>query len=395
MRTNDSFDCIVVGGGLVGLSATLALEQAGFRVALVDRATQAQAKARVGGDWDSRIYAISPGNMDWCRSLGIEKHLDEARIQPVSAMQVYGDTHGQLHFKQTEGLASVHAPDVSYILENDNLMLALQKTLLERSCPRFYATPSSLTVSPEQACLTLTTGERLSAKLVLGADGAQSWLRQWMGVASQYHDYQQVGVVANFSISGAHDNTATQWFLGESILACLPLPSCHISMVWSVPSQQVEELMSLPLESLSQRVSETSQHRYGTLSCVTPPQAFPLKRVTLDNTVANRVALLGDAAHIVHPLAGQGVNLGFRDVAGLLKHLTARKAFEDIGDLMLLRRYARERKADVMAMMQVTHGLKYLFEHPSKSAAFVRNAGLTLLDRVPIIKKRLVKQATL
>ena len=395
MSANHDFDVIILGAGLVGMSAALAFEQSGYRVALMDPQALTTEHNDNLAQWDSRIYAISPGNMDWLISLGIEPYLDVTRIAPVEKMCVYGDETGSLAFAPTNDMARISTSFVNYILESRQLLLALTKRFVELSIPFYCARPTDVEVGKSSATLILQDGQVLTAKLLVGADGANSWLRQPIGVNAKTHDYHQMGVVANFRISGDHHQTATQWFTGEAILACLPLPDQHLSIVWSVEPEYAQTLLALSQEALCERLSEATQNQYGELKLVTPPNAFPLKRVILNTTIAARMVLVGDAAHVVHPLAGQGVNLGFRDVVSLLNEIKQAKRYEDIGDYLLLRRYERERKTDVMSMMAVTHGLKYLFQHPATPMKWVRNTGLSLVDKLPILKNQLIKQATL
>ena len=202
-----------------------------------------------------------------------------------------------------------------------------------------------------------------------------------------------MGAVANFETIKPHQHVARQWFREDGVLAWLPLAGNRISMVWSTGKAHAQELLDLSPEKLSGCVAEAGQHVLGELRLITPAAAFPLSRQRVDTLIKPRLVLIGDAAHVIHPLAGQGVNLGFRDAETLAKILLQCNAYQDIGDVMLLRRYERSRKADMMAMQHVTDGLQKLFGSSRPLLKKMRNWGLRLTDSQLTFKKRLVAQA--
>jgi ubiquinone biosynthesis UbiH/UbiF/VisC/COQ6 family hydroxylase len=243
------------------------------------------------------------------------------------------------------------------------------------------------------ATLILASGERLGASLVVGADGAQSWVRRAAGLTARASSYHQLGVVANLGTAKPHDGTAFQWFRADGVLAYLPLPGNRISIVWSTSEPHGRELLGLAPEAFCLRLAEAGQGVLGELTLITPPQAFPLQSLAAESMIGPRVALVGDAAHVVHPLAGQGVNLGFGDARVLAGTLTEREPFRDCGDRVLARRYERSRAEAVFAMRTVTDGLAKLFGLPGLPAARMRNAGLNLTDRLAPVKNLLVRHA--
>jgi ubiquinone biosynthesis UbiH/UbiF/VisC/COQ6 family hydroxylase len=218
-------------------------------------------------------------------------------------------------------------------------------------------------------------------------------VRSAAGLDARVHDYGQLGVVANFACERDHGGTAFQWFRGDGVLAFLPLPGARMSMVWSTPEANARELMALAPEALEARAAAAGEARLGRLRLLAPAQGFPLRRVDAEALVAPRVALAGDAAHVVHPLAGQGVNLGFGDAQALADVLVARESFRDCGDLALLRRYARARAEAILAMRAVTDGLVRLFGASGSVPDALRNRGLSLTDRIPVLKNLLVRHA--
>jgi ubiquinone biosynthesis UbiH/UbiF/VisC/COQ6 family hydroxylase len=245
----------------------------------------------------------------------------------------------------------------------------------------------------ECARIFLDQGDELQASLVVGADGADSWVRERAGVNTTAYDYRQTGVVANFAAERPHAATAFQWFRPDGVLALLPLPGDRMSMVWSAPDVFARELLAMSPRQLCDTVESASAAVAGRLELITGAAGFRLRRQRVDRLVEPRLALIGDAAHNVHPLAGQGVNLGLRDARELASVLRERGAQSDCGDYGLLRRYERARKEDILALEAITDGLEKLFSAPAVWMARLRNLGLTLVDLQPPLKTALVRRA--
>lgn len=381
-------DAIVVGAGLVGAAAALALGSAGLEVTVVEAAPPPPVPA----GWDSRIYAISPGSRALLQSLGVWDQLDAARIEPVLGMEVHGDRPGaRIAF---DALAS-GAPELAHIVEGGALARALWRQL-EASDPvelRVGSRPQALSIDAAVATLQLDDGSVLRAPLIIGADGAESWVRQAAGIDARTRGYAQRAVVANFRTSSGHRGVARQWFRSDGVLALLPLPADQVSMVWSADESQADALLQSDAATLARTVTAASAEAVGELEVVTPAAAFPLQLRLASSFVRPRLALVGDAAHNLHPLAGQGVNLGFRDVRALAATLSARGPERDVGVLPLLRRYERSRREDVAAMVAATDGLQRLFSSRLPGVAALRNAGLNLADRLPGLKSLLAQHA--
>ncbi len=385
------YDVIVVGAGLVGMSCALALSQKGMSVGLLETKPQPDLiKSKPAEDtWDSRIYAISPANADWMASMGVWQRLDTNRVCPIAQMQIFGDAASHLEFDATEA----NVENLGFIIESNHLEAALMSALVDSSVNLMIGVaPTAAIFTPQQAEIQLA-GQQLTAELLVAADGANSWLRNQAGIAVTTHDYHQQGVVANFEIETPHHHVAYQWFGHDGVLAFLPLPGNRMSMVWSVDEESATELLELKAESLSDKVEQRGDMKLGRLKVLTEARAFPLKQQTADMLVQPRLALVGDAAHTVHPLAGQGVNLGFRDVIALVDTLQNRNQQQRYGDLMLLRRYERSRKTDIMAMQSVTRGLSELFLNTHQIVKNIRNWGLNLTNQQAKIKKHLMQQA--
>lgn len=384
------FDVIVVGGGLVGASLALALAPAGLKIAVVEAGRPQTAVSDV--DWDSRIYALSPGSVGFLSACGAWQGIDSARTMRVEDMRIFGDdAQSALDFSAYEsGLR-----ELAVIVESRQLQTALWRVLLERPAVEIFAPAAcaALTIDEEAAELELADGRRLRARLVIGADGGDSWLRGQAGIAVEARPYAQTAVVANFDCGKPHHGIAHQWFRRDGILALLPLPGDRVSMVWSTRDEHAGELMALPPEALAAQVADASAGAAGALSVITPPAAFPLRLQRVRQMIKPRLALVGDAAHNVHPLAGQGVNLGFRDARELAEVLAARGAQSDCGDFHLLRRFERARREDIAAMQFATDALQRLFNNDSTMLARARNFGLRLTNRQSALKNFLVQHA--
>jgi ubiquinone biosynthesis UbiH/UbiF/VisC/COQ6 family hydroxylase len=243
------------------------------------------------------------------------------------------------------------------------------------------------------ASVSLSDGSAIDAKLVVAADGARSRLREQAGIAARVRDYGQTGVVANFAVARPHHNAAFQWFREDGILALLPLPGKRVSMVWSAPDARAHELLAMDAAALALTVEDASCGMLGTLVVEGTPAGFPLRRMHADRMTSARLALIGDAAHNVHPLAGQGLNLGFGDAQSLAGVLAARGMEKDCGSANLSRRYEISRAEDILAMELVTDGLQRLFSSPLPGMSRLRNAGLRIVDKFSSLKRILVKRA--
>ena len=391
-------DIAIVGAGLVGLSAAVALHYAGFLVRLIDSQNPLQCDS-ADETWDSRIYAISPNNAHWLASLGVWDSLNAKRVGTIQAMEIHGDDTAPPLLLAAE---DVHADQLGFIVEARALQQALLKKVVELGIPTMLDTRcTAIKSSAKKASLSVASqfnsDQLIEAQLLLAADGSQSWVRQHMGMVSAQTSYQQVAVVANFSVERSHANIARQWFSSTeggdtSILAWLPLPENTISIVWSVSSEYAAKLLALSEEEFTHCVAKAGGHCLGDFKLLAKPSTFPL---SLQKTVAlnqDCVLLVGDAAHQVHPMAGQGVNLGFRDVIDLVKVLTEKNQYQAINDANLFRKYTRFRKADMMQMLLLTDGLYKLFSSQHPVVKKVRNLGLSM-TQYSAIKKMLVASA--
>ena len=384
------FDVVIVGGGLAGLSLARALRDARLKIALLE----SRAPTPVSG-WDARVYAVSPANAGFLREIGVWEHLDTSRITPIYAMEVHGDDGAQLDFSAyASGVA-----ELGWVLEASRMSCELWESVKRQSNVTllYPATPSALARHDERTVLTLADGRSLTTRLLVGADGRDSWVRQAAELAATHTPYGEMGVVANFACEHPHRGIARQWFRDDGVLAWLPLAAddgvSRISIVWSTPEAQASELLSLSAEALCQRVAAAGGNQLGTLKLITPASAFPLALMRMPRVVAPRLALIGDAAHAIHPLSGHGINLGFQDARVLSGLLAETPDWQDIGSERLLRRFARARREETLLMQYTTHTLHRLFREKLPGLKALRNLGMNLTNALPVIKNQFVRYA--
>lgn len=379
-----NFDLIVVGAGPVGLAVAAAAR--GLPVALVANARRAPAPP---GPLDARVYTLSPGNVAFLRDLRAWQSIPSERVTPVHAMRVFGDRGAEINFDAYRAGVAELAWTVEDAVLQDALWGAVDAR--ENMVVIAPAECAELIFHPQKMLLKLRDGRELTAALVVGADGAGSFVRQQAGIAVKTSEYGQAAVIANLECEKPHGNTAYQWFQGGPVLALLPLPGRRVSMIWSLP-EDAKELLLEP-DALCRAVESATAGALGAVSVVTPPRSYPLRRLSAARMAAERVALAGDAAHVIHPLAGQGLNLGLQDARALAAALAGRGAVRDAGDARLLRRYERSRAEPILAMDLMVDGLFRLFGAESEPLSRLRNAGLNLSGRLPVLKNILIRHA--
>lgn len=387
-------DICVIGNGVIGKAAALGFAQAGLHVTLLGPGLgDAVQTTYPPAQWDVRVYALNHVARDLLSSVKVWDALDAARVAAVDAMIVNGDQDGRLGFDaygaRTDALA--------WIVEDRNLNAALDAAL--RFAPNIRLVSGRATqlhAGAEAAAVRLDGDDVFTASLVVGADGGQSWVRNQCDIGIDYRSYGQRAIVMNFECGKPHHDAAHQWFTSaEGIVALLPLPGQRVSLVWSAPDALAEVLLQESTAALAERVTALTDHVLGELHPLQPElvRAFPLSLLRAHALVAPRVALVGDAAHVIHPLAGHGMNLGFADVAALLKTITSREPHRACGDERVLARYARARKEEILLMQLATDGLERLFSPDLEPLRLLRNAGLNLVNKLPVIKRTLISHA--
>lgn len=396
-----SFDAAIVGSGVVGLAAALVLASAGFRVAVVGPKSK-PFSASDDQQFDPRVFALSHRSQRLLDQFRVWDAIASERVQPVSEMQLWGDTNsanrGQLRFSASDtGVASL-----TWIVEQQSLLQALATAVGFQPYIEWFDCPVE-GMSREKGLWTLVTSNRtFSVPLVVAADGAESRTRRLAGLDFDMDDYSAEGVVCTWRIEHPHHGVARQWFCDKKVLAMLPLPGPYVSMVWSMPLADSTAFAKLTpaaqIEELSQVGLGQVKELYGDILPAGQVYAFPLRHGVAPVWFDNSVALMGDCAHVVHPLAGQGLNLGLEDAAELATLLASRKrlyAAQRLGlaDEQLWKAWERRRKAACKPVHWVTDGLHTLFRLDLPGVDWARNQGMKVVDSLPMLKRWLTQQA--
>lgn len=390
----DKVDVVIVGAGIIGMAAALGLAQDGRRVALIDRRPLPETQPLQYGveGYDLRVSALTRRSQGLLERLGVWTQIEAARSCAYQHMDVWDD--------EGTGRIAFHAEDIQqqnigHIVENSVVAEALAEAI-KTSTVQVFAPDNVLDIDnhAEGVTVTLDSGS-VAASLLLGADGALSKVRESEGYFTREWDYDHTGIVATVQMQHAHQYTAWQNFLTTGPLALLPLADSHlVSIVWSCESSKAERLLALDDSDFAEQLSRASQGVLGKVEACSQRVGFPLRQRHAVDYVKGRVVLIGDAAHTIHPLAGQGMNLGLADVDVLLQELQRSVARRlPMAHPQGLKRYQRRRKADNLAMMWTMEGFKRLFARRELALRWLRNEGMTRLDGVADIKNRIVRHA--
>ena len=389
MKSRARLDVAVAGGGVVGAACALALARAGLDVALVE--------ARPVPRWlaeqpDLRVYALAPDNAALLDALGVWPQVVRARAQPYRKMRVWDAGGGdELAFDA----ATLARDELGWIVENgllvDRLWAALVAAGVQVHCP---ARVQGMEQDEAGVRLQLDDGTRLEARVAVAADGGASELRRLAGLDVDAHDYGQRGVVAFIETADPHQETAWQRFLPTGPLALLPFTQGRSSIVWTLPEAEAARVLALDDAAFAVALTDASAARLGRAVPVSARAAFPLRRQLVRQQVASRVLVLGDAAHVVHPLAGQGVNLGLRDVAALRAEVESAQARRvDWASAHRLQRWARRRRSDNTVSAYAFEGINRLFSNADPLAVLARGPLLGLAGKLPPLTRALWRHA--
>ena len=387
-----SVDVAIVGGGMVGLAVACGLQGSGLRVAVLEQ--NPPQPLPESAPPALRVSAINAASEKLLTRLGVWSSIVANRASCYHGMEVWDkDSFGRIAFDDR----SMGYSHLGHIIENDVIHQALWQRAQQCQDVTLMAPAGVQQVAwgENEAFLTLKDGGMLTARLVVGADGANSWLREKADIALTSWDYRHHALVATIRTDEPHEAVARQVFHGDGILAFLPLSDPHLcSIVWSLPPLEAASMQEATEEAFNQALDMAFDNRLGLCHVESERLVFPLTGRYARQFAAHRLALVGDAAHTIHPLAGQGVNLGFMDAAELVNELKRLQgAGKDIGQHLYLRRYERSRKHSAGVMLASMQGFRELFAgtHPAKK--LLRDLGLKLADTLPGVKPQLIRQA--
>ncbi|AHY10244.1 MULTISPECIES: FAD-dependent 2-octaprenylphenol hydroxylase [Citrobacter] len=387
-----SVDVAIVGGGMVGLAVACGLQGSGLRVAVLEQ--HVPQSLAVDAPPQLRVSAINAASEKLLTRLGVWSDIVARRACCYHGMEVWDkDSFGRIEFDDQ----SMGYSHLGHIVENAEIHYALWQKA-QRSPDITLLAPAEIQQvawGENEAFLTLKEGTMLTARLVIGADGANSWLRNKADIPLTFWDYRHHALVATIRTQEAHGAVARQAFHGEGILAFLPLSDPHLcSIVWSLSPQEAERMQQASVDEFNQALNIAFDNRLGLCSVESERQTFPLTGRYARQFAAHRLALVGDAAHTIHPLAGQGVNLGFMDAAELIDELKRlQRQGKDIGQYLYLRRYERSRKHSAAMMLAGMQGFRELFAGENPAKKLLRDIGLKLADTLPGVKPQLIRQA--
>jgi 2-octaprenylphenol hydroxylase len=392
-----SFDIVVVGGGLAGAcTAALLARHGGIapeRIALLS--DEWPPLPAPGEGAQLRVVAISRASERVLRAAAAWPLLDPARLCAYERMRVWHETSAPSGASALSfDAADIGEPNLGFIAENGALVRACQDSFAAAGGSRIDSMLESASFEPEQARLRCADGRELTTRLIVGADGAQSVVRASAGLNARTLDYRQLAIVATVSSSRSHESTAWQRFLRTGPLALLPLFDGHSSIVWSVDQALARQLLDLPEGLFGQRLTDASDEVLGSIALASQRISFALRSVASSSYVAARCVLVGDAAHVIHPLAGQGANLGLLDAAALCQVLAdATHEREDVGALRALRRYEQQRRTHNMLMDAAMSALRSGFAAPAGPGALLINTALGAVNRSGTLKRLFARQA--
>lgn len=388
----EEYDIIVVGGGIVGLTFACAMADTSLKIGVLEAKSE---KNRFTENYDLRVFAITPASVNLFQALDVWASCLSLRVSPFQKMQVWNN-HGEIHFNAHD----LGQPFLGYIVENNVLKLALEKRIVELDNVDYREDIELFEchVEKEKYILKAHDGTLYKAPLVIGADGANSWLRREAKIELLSRDYGHHAIVAVVETEKPHQKTAWQHFLNSGPLAFLPLHHLtnenYCSIVWSTKSAHAKQLLALEDGAFIARLEDAFEHRLGQILQVGKRLSYPLIERHAKQYVKPGIALIGDAAHTIHPLAGQGMNLGLLDAGALAE--TLKEAIgknRSIASMAILRRFERWRKTDNLMMMTAMEAFVRLFASENRVADVLRNTGLSVVNKLSPVKNEIMKRA--
>lgn len=386
-------DIVIIGGGMVGLTLASLLAKADCRIIVIE-----QSAPTVPTQLGYRVSAINHTSQQILQQAGAWQNIPQTSLSAYHRMSVWEkDSFAKITFDKNETMIKqLGLAQLGVIVENQWIQYTLWESVTRQSnVEMLLGAPKTLGISENGAFLTLDNGEMLSAKLVVGADGANSWLRQQANIPLVSRDYQHTALVCNVKTAEEHRHTARQIFSAESILAFLPMQDPHIcSIVWSLPPEKAQEMVSCSAKQFNQALTIAFDNRLGLCEVQSERAIYPLVARYARDFARPRLALIGDSAHTIHPLAGLGVNLGLADAYCLACEIQLHLSLgHDIGEYRHLRKYERVRKVEAIKLLTAMEGIKQLFAGDNPLKKLVRGVGLSLTNQNSLLKKLLIEQA--
>jgi len=369
---------IIIGGGLVGNLLHLMLESKGFTINQFEKTSKLK----------NRTFALSPSSVDWLKSLGLPSKFFDS-LNDISSMKIFDSTLSNSVTFESDDIAK---PAIAFMANEKDFNEAIEKTFKKRKT--IEEIPKDYVIKNKQDQVIIETSkERYKSSIIIACDGVNSLAREKIEIKSTKHDFNQTAITFQLKVKLDNQNEAKQFFLKESILAILPIKKDLVSIVWSCNSQFYKKINSFDEKSIEDELNLTIGDFYKDIKVVSKIESFPLTMNRVESFFKDRVLLVGDAAHFIHPLAGQGLNLGIRDIITLEK-IIDKKGYADIGLKGFLRKYERARKEDVVQMGFLTLGLNWIFSNKSSILRRIVGKGMSMLDKSKFLKKQLIKKAT-
>jgi 2-octaprenyl-6-methoxyphenol hydroxylase len=389
------FDIVIVGGGLAGASLACALRDSGLSIAIIEAAAPLRQQAPAPGN--ERTLALAYGSRRIFESMGVWPAIEALGVTPIARIHVsHRGSFGAARLEASEA----QLPALGYVVENHSLGTALVRALDGARGVTWFCPASLETLERDNEAVVATVRhgdsvQRVRTRLVIGADGTHSAVRRLVGVEPERTDYEQVAIVTTVAAARAHENTAYERFTDSGPLALLPMRNQRCAVVWSARAQDAGAIAGWDDRQFLERLQERFGDRLGRLSRPGARVSYPLGRILAPAPAQGRVVLIGNAAHTVHPVAGQGFNLGLRDVATLAEVLLeARRAGHDVGAAEVIARYVEQRARDTRVVSTFTDGLVRVFSNEFPPLALARGLGLLALDVTPTVKRRLVRMTS-
>ncbi len=398
-------DIIIVGGGMVGLSLAAGLIQSDYAVTVIE-------SSEIPDDFSFpvqiRVSALSRASENWLKSLGAWQYIPTQRLSTYRKMKVWQQDTDETDKDETDktvvefNATDLAQPDLGHIIENRVIVTALKKSLFELAAAGAHfklleqTSAQLLLVDSDQVELILTSGDKIQSQLIVAADGARSWVRKQLNIPQSQKPYAQKALVALIESENNHQKTAWQKFLSTGPLAFLPMKQKNLhSIVWTVTNEMADSLLNTTEATFVEQLDQAIQHKFGSLKLTSDIGAFPLIAAHVRSYVRHRSILVGDAAHSIHPLAGQGVNLGFGDAKALVKLLAhARKdGQQQAGSQVLLRAYERQRRLQNQLTQGAMSVINQGFADQRQLMVLARRYGMTWVNNSTFIKKQLMRQA--